>query len=220
MFQALLAALPGIMSAAGGLSGLFGNKNKGNPADAANRYLDQIPGQMNPYYQPYMDAGKGALGKLTGEYGNTIDDPNSIYNKLAEGYKESPGYAFKLKQALGAGQNASAAGGMLGTPQDVQQQSQIGHDIADQDFEKYMERMNGIYNRGLQGEEGINQKGFDASTGYGNMLGSILGQKGMNAFTGQQGQNQANQANWSNFFGGIGQGVQGYNDWTNRNGGR
>ena len=128
MWQALLSALPGIASAAGGVAGLFGKKGR-NPADASNQYLDQIPGAMKPYYQPYMDSGSRSMGKLEGEYGSALDDPNSIYNKLSSGYKESPGYQAKLQAALGAGQNASAAGGMLGTPQDVTQESKIAHDI-------------------------------------------------------------------------------------------
>ncbi len=208
--MALMGMLGGLGSAAGGIAGLFGNKNKNKPATAANQYLDQIPGAMNPYYQPYMDAGKGALGSLQGEYGSALNDPNAIYNKLAGGYKESPGYQFKLKSALGAGQNASASGGMLGTPQDVQQQEQIGHDISDQDFEKYMQHMSGIYNRGLEGEEGINKQGFDASTGYGNMLGSILGQKGKMAYEGANAANTAKGQNWSNIFSGLGSAATGY----------
>jgi len=45
------------------------------------------------------------------------NDPDGLYSKLGQGYKESPGYQFKLKQAMMAGDNAAAAGGMAGTPQ-------------------------------------------------------------------------------------------------------
>lgn len=207
---ALLGMLGGLGSAAGGIAGLFGDKNKNNPANAANRYLDQIPGQMKPYYQPYMDAGKSALGNLQGQYGQLTNDPGALYEKLSAGYKPSAGYQFKLNQALGAGQNASASGGMLGTPKDVQQQEQIGHDISDQDFEEYLNHVLGMYGTGLQGQQGIENQGFDASTNYANSLGSTLGQKAQNAYAGQDWMNQKNKDNWSNIFGGLGAAGSGY----------
>lgn len=208
MLPALIAALPGIISAAGGVASMFGHHK--NPADEANNYLDQIPGAMNPYYQPYMNAGNNALNKLTGEYGSALDDPNSIYNKLAQGYKESPGYQAKLKAALSAGTNASASGGMLGTPQDVQQHEQIAHDITDQDFQDYLNHMTGIYNKGLEGTQGIENQGFGANTSYGNMIGSVLGQKGQNAYTGTAGENQARSQNWANIISGLGSALTGF----------
>lgn len=214
MAPALLSMLPGIASAAGGLFGMFGNKKKNNPANAANPYLDQIPGQMKQYYQPYMDAGNSAMSSLQGEYGKLMGDPASMYNKFAEGYKESPGYKFKLDQAMNAARNASAAGGMLGTPQDQQQAMQTATGIADQDFNDYMSQISGLYGKGLEGEQGIENQGFDANTSFANMLAQILGQKGMNAFTGQQGQNQANSQNWSNLFSGIGAAGAGYGSYT------
>jgi hypothetical protein len=209
MLPGLMMALPGLASAAGGLMGLFGKQK--NPSDAANKYLDQIPGAAGQYYNPYIQSGQNALGTLQGEYGKLLGDPNSMYDKFGAGYKESPGYQFKLKQGLQAGQNASAAGGMLGTPQDQQQQMQIANDISSQDFNDYISQIAGLYGQGLQGTQGLNQQGYDASSSMGNLQGSVLGQKAQNAFTGQQGQNQANQQNWSNIFGGLGAAGQGYN---------
>jgi len=221
-----LSALPGIGSALGGVAGLF-SKPK-NPANAANSYLDKIQGQTTPYYQPYINSGQSALKQLQEQYGSLLSDPNAMYSKFAEGYKESPGYQFKLKNALQAGQNASAAGGMLGTPMDVQQQSQIGNDISSEDFNNYISQIAGLYGKGLEGTQGLNSQGYDASSSMGNMLAQILGQKGQNAFTGQQGMNQANQQNWANIFGGASAAGQGYNsynqqqqllDWLKQNGG-
>jgi len=63
-----------------------------------------------------------------------LANPNSMYNKFSEGVQRSPGYQFKLKQALQAGQNPSAAGGMLGTPQDQQQQMGIANDLSKPGF--------------------------------------------------------------------------------------
>lgn len=224
---AVISALPGIASAIGGVAGMFGGRR--NPSREAGRYLDQIPGMMQPYYQPYINAGQGALGKLQGEYGTALDDPNAIYNKLGQGYKESPGYKARLQKALGAAGNSAAAGGMLGSPQDQQQQAQMANDITAQDYENYFNHMQGIYNTGLAGEGDINRQGFDASTGYGNILGQVQGQKANMAYNDAASQNQANAQNWANIFGGIGAAGQGYNsynqqqdllNWWKNNGGR
>ena len=221
-----LSALPGIGSALGGIAGLF-NKPK-NPTNAANSYLDKIPGQTGQYYQPYVNSGQNALKQLQEQYGALLGNPQGMYNKFAEGYKESPGYQFRLKNALQAGQNSSAAGGMLGTPQDQQNAMQTGNDIASQDFNDYISQLSGLYGKGLEGTQGLNTHGYDASSSMGNMLAQILGQKGQNAFTGQQGMNQANQQNWANIFGGASAAGQGYNsynqqqqllDWLKQNGG-
>lgn len=197
-----LSLIGGIGSILGGLGGLFGKKK--NPADDANRYLSQIPGKMNPYYQPYINAGRGALDTLRSEYGNLLNNPSGVYGKLAQDYEPSKGYQFLLQQALNAGDNASARGGMLGTPQHQQEAMQTAQGLASQDFEKYLHNIMGLYQGGLGGMQGLEQQGYGASTDYGNMLGSVLGQQAQNAYAGRAGMNQANSQNWSNIFGGLG----------------
>lgn len=194
----------GLGQLGGGIAGMFGLGKGKNPADSANEYLNRIPGAMNPYYKPYQDAGKDAMGDLKGRYGNLMDNPGDIFNKLGQGYKESPGYQRALQAALGAGSNAQAAGGMLGTPQHEQQNMQIASDMQGKDFEQYMQHMLGMYGAGLGGEEGINKMGYGANTDYGNMLGTLLGKQGEYAYNGQAGENQGNQMNWNNIFGGLG----------------
>lgn len=221
-----LSALPGIASAAGGLFGLFGKRK--DPAAEANQYLNRIPGAAQPYYQPYINAGKDALSTLQGEYGKLLGDPNAMYNKFAEGYKESPGYQFKLKQALAAQGNAAARGGMLGTPQDVAESTRVAEGIAGEDFNNYLSQIAGLYGQGLSGTQGLESQGYGASTDYGNLLGNILGQQGKMAYEGANARNQANAQNWSNIFGGAaaaGQGYQQYNaqkellDWLKQHSG-
>ena len=179
------------------LSNLFGGG--GNPSNAANQYLNQIPGATQPYYQPYIDQGKQANDILTQHYGQLLNNPGELYSKLGEGYKESPGYQFKLKQALQAGTNAQAAGGMAGSPQHEQYNMQLGNDIASQDFNDYIKNIMGLYGQGLEGEQGLGQQGFQASTGYGDILGNNLAQQGGLAYNAQAGKN----ANQSNLFGNL-----------------
>jgi hypothetical protein len=217
MLPALLAMAPGIMSMIGGAAGLFGSHGKhgkssakSNPAYAANQQLDKIPGQVNPYYQPYINRGQQAGDQLTGQYNQMTGNPGELYASLGKGYQESPGYQFKLQQALNAQGNASARGGMLGTPQDQQYSGQIAHDLSNQDFEDYMNHVLGIYGAGQAGQQQQQQQGFDASKGYGDILGNIGGQKAQNSFAGQDFMNQNNKTNWGNIFSGAGQAAGSY----------
>ncbi len=200
-YRKMMGGMMGGGMMGGGLAGMFGGHGK-NPADAANKYLDQIPGQTQQYYSPYQEAGKGALGDLQNQYKDLLS--GGVYDKLGAGYKESPGYQFKLQQALGAGNSASAAGGMLGTPQHEQQNMQLGNDIASQDFNDYMQKQMGLYGMGLEGQQGLNQMGYNANTDYANMLGSTMGQKAAYGYAGQASQNQNRSNDWSNLFGGLG----------------
>lgn len=190
----------GLGTAAGGLFGLF-NKGK-NPADVANNYLNKIPGQTKPYYQPYMDAGKDAMGTLNGQYGDLLSGEKQ--NQLGANYKQSPGYQFALKQALEAANNASSAGGMLGSPMHQQQSMETAEGIASKDFNNYMQNQMGLYGAGLHGEEGLNTMGYNANKDYADLLGNNASQQAGYSYAGQAGKNQ-NQSNMlSNIFSGLG----------------
>jgi hypothetical protein len=202
--------LAGAASAIGGIAGLFSKRK--NPGEEANKYLDKIPGMVNPYYQNFINSGNQQLTNLTGEYGNLVNNTGDVYNRLAGGYKESPGYQFKLRQALQAGGNASAAGGMLGTPQHEQQSMGIANDIASQDFNNYLQNQMALYGQGLQGQQGLETQGYNASTGYGDILGNVQGQKAQNAYAGTAGANQNFASSIGNIASGIGQMGQSYSN--------
>lgn len=192
----------GVAGIGGGLYNIFGPK--AGISQEANKYLNQIPGAMKPYYQPYMGAGQNALGQLMGQYGQLTGSTGDVYNKLAGGYQESPGFKQQLQKAMGAAGSAQAAGGMLGTPASTMQSANIASDIASKDFGDYMSRMMGLYGTGLQGLSGINQMGYDASTGYGNMLGNVLGQQGQYGAMEQAMRNQQRGQGFGQLFGGLG----------------
>lgn len=190
----------GLGQAAGGLFSIFGNQK--NPADAANKRIGQIPGQLEGYYSPYMNAGKGALGDLQNQYKDLLG--GNIQNKLGENYKESPGYQFKLKQAMQQGGAAAARGGYLGTPMDQQQSMQLGNDIASQDYNDYIKNQMGLYGLGLTGEQGLNNQGFDANKEMADAWGNTLGAQGAYDFMGQQGANQRQSQGMGDLFKGLG----------------
>jgi hypothetical protein len=177
------------------LSELFGGGK--DPSKEANKYLNQIPGAVNPYYQPYINQGQQANQMLQGQYGQLLNDPNALFAKFGQGYQQSPGYQFKLNQALQSGTNAAAAGGMAGSPLHQQNAMQTANDIASQDYNDYINHIMNLYGLGLQGEQGFSNQGYNASTGYGNILGSNLAQQGGLAYQGTAGQN-ANKANLFN----------------------
>lgn len=186
-------------------SEMFGGHQK-NPADKAMPYLNQIPGQVQPYYQPYQDAGKSSLDDLQKRYREMLDNPGGVYNKLGEGYTQSPGYQATLRQAMSGANNSAAmgGGGGLGSPGAINNTAQAAGDVANQDFEKYISHVLGLNTQGLEGEQGIEKQGYDANTGYGQMLAQLLGTQGQYAYEGQKGNNANQSQNWSNLFSGLG----------------
>ena len=188
---------------AGIASGIFG-LTEDNPADAAGEYLDKIPETLKPYYQPYIDAGLKAMGIGEEEYSKLISDPSAMYNKIAQGYQESPGFAFEEDQAMRGIQNAAAAGGMTGTPEHQQMAGQMAQNLASKDFNNYLSRALGLYGQGLSGMSGITGLGYQASSGLADNLASALISQSQAAYAGQQGQNQAMGGGIGDLFGGVG----------------
>lgn len=186
---------------AGGIAGgaalapLFSSSPKfKNPADAAMPWLNQVPGQVSPYYKPYIERGEHAGSALEGEYGQMTNDPGGLYSHLGQGYKESPGYQFKLKQAMMAGDNAAAAGGMAGSLQHQQQNETVANGLASDDFRQYMDQILGEYNQGIHGQEDMLGQGYNASNELGQTIGNNLNSKADVASRGVDQENQYNQA--------------------------
>ena len=190
----------GVGQATGGLFNLFGKHN--NPADAANKTIGQIPGQTQPYYQPYMEAGKGALSDLQNQYKGLLG--GDVQNQLGSSYKQSPGYQARLKDALTLGQNQSARGGFTGTSMDTENLMGIQDKLSSEDYNNYIKNQLGLYGLGLGGEEGLNNQGFNANKGMADTIGNVLGQQGAYNFMGQQGENQAKSHGLSDLFSGLG----------------
>ena len=186
----------GLLGGAGGmiggglLSGLFNVFGAENPADEAGKYLDKIPGQLRPIFEPYITAGLRSMGLLGGQYDTLMSNPSAIYNKLASGYKQSPGFNFEKKQDLEAANNAAAAGGMGGTPQSQTQSAQISQNLSSQDFHKYLANMMGLYGKGLSGAQSMSTMGFDASDELAKALNGMLGSQAKLAYAGAANSNK------------------------------
>lgn len=186
------------MSFIQGLEGMFGYQN---PADAGMPYLNGIQGQMGQYYNPYMQAGQQAINPLMQQYQSLMNDPSGKMNQIGANFQQSPGYQFNMNQAMAGANSGAAAGGMLGTPANQQQNATLAHNLANQDYGQYMDRGMGMYNQGLGGMNNMMQTGYGASNEMAQALAnSMLSQAGM-AYAGSNNQNAANQSMWGNIAG-------------------
>ena len=187
--------------AAKGIWDMFGKSP--NPANAANQQLDQIPGTIKPYYDPYINAGNQALPGYQQMIEEMMKNPQDIINRLGSGYKESPGFQFRKNQALTGIGNAAAAGGMAGSPEHQQQAGQLAENLSSEDYEKYMNHVLQMLGGGVTGEEGLVKQGYGASNDLATSLAQILGQKAQYGFAGQAGQN-TDKARMQKLFSGLG----------------
>lgn len=186
------------------LSSIFGGGHKANPMQDANKYLDQIPGVGHQGYDPYVNAGLDASGRTKNQYESLMSDPTAFMNKLMEGYKPSEGYQFQKDQLTKELGNTAAMGGIAGTPLDQMNQGEGIQKLLSGDMQQFLQNVLGLFNTGLQGEEGIAGRGFDASKSLTDLLGNALNQQGGLAFQNAQQQNSdrnAKSAMWQKALG-------------------
>jgi hypothetical protein len=188
--------------AGAGLGALFGGYE--NPAEGARPYFDQIPGQLEKYYNPYIQRGERAGNAMEGAYGNLINDPGGMLNKIGGGYQQSPGFKFALQQALGGAGHAAAAGGMAGSPQHEQQSMEMATNLANQDYNTWIQHALGLYGAGLGGEENMYNTGAKAGMGMGDNMASQLAQRAKLEYEARNAENQRNGGIWGTLGGAAG----------------
>ncbi len=182
-------------------------KKGGDPNEAANKYLDQIPGQLKEYADPYIQQGRDAYGQLSPEYNKMTSDPTAFLENMMKGYEPSKAYQMQRDEALKAAGNSAAAGGMRGTEMDRDDSSRIASMLQGQDMQQWLQNVMGVKDRGMQGQQGFYDKGFMASSQLGSDLSNVLGTKATNAFQGEQQKTQARNdmiSNLMKLFGGMG----------------
>lgn len=197
-----------------GLLGLFGSheaqKEYQDPSQAAQGFFGQVPGTISPYYNPYIQQGQQAGQQLSGQYNQLINDPGGKTNQIGSSFHQSPGFNFALQQALQGGNNAAAAGGMAGSPQHQQQNMATATGLANQDYYNYLGNAEGMYGQGLQGLQGQQQLGYNASNELANSLGSNLQTQGNLAYSGAANRNQYNLGQEGMEYGLAGQGLNNF----------
>lgn len=185
-----------------GLYGIFGHP--GNPSKEANKYLNQVPGQLHPYYDPYVEAGRQALPTLQEQFSSLLNNPSDLLSSIGGNFQQSPGYQWNLDQAMQAQNNAAAAGGYVGTPQHQQQAATVASGLANQDYYNYIDRAMQNYMTGLEGTSGINQMGYGAGADLSQMLSSLLMNQGQLAYENQAAKNRKDESTWSGIGGALG----------------
>jgi hypothetical protein len=160
-----------------------------DPAKKAMGPLNEIPGTIKPYYNPYIEAGGRALPQLESQYTQLLSDPNAIISRLGAGYTQSPGYKYKLGQGEQEIGNAYAAGGLLGTPGHQQEAGRLAENLASEDYDKYLQNAEGLYGMGLTGEQGLATGGYTAGSSLAEQLAQVLSGKSGLQYAGQANRN-------------------------------
>ena len=180
------------------LGGLFGDSGKPY-RDYQNEYNNWI-GKAEGVNQPYLDAGKGALGN----YQSWLEgqkDPSGFVNKLMGEYKESP-YAHMLQQqSLNAGQNAASASGLMGSTPMAQQLQQNAGNIASQDQNSWLQNVLGVNSQYGQGQNNLINTGQNSANALTGLYGNSAGPMGEAAYGNRAGKQQDF---WNTIGGGIG----------------
>ena len=168
------AAAGGTIGALGG--GLFGDDEE----DETDKMLNGIPPQLRELLMPYINQGNAGIGKAGGAYDQMLD-PNALISKIGAGYKQSPGYQWRLNQGENSINNAASAGGMAGTAQHQQQAGELATNLASQDYNDFMKNALGLFGSGAQGEFNIGQLGQGSASDLATSLGNLgLTRAGLN----------------------------------------
>lgn len=176
----------------------------GLPANAAMEYYNQIPSQVQKYYQPYIEAGTSQLPGLEEQYKQLLGNPGERLNQIGEAFHESPGFKFALNQALQSMNNKEAMGGMAGSPENNQYNMELATNLGNQDYYNWLNHAQNLYGQGLQGSQGLAGMGEQAAQGLSDQVAQTLAQQGNLAFAQQNQRNQNKQDLFHNILGGLG----------------
>jgi hypothetical protein len=182
----------------------FDSGSSKNPEDEAGRYLDRIPDEVGRYYDPYIRQGQAAYGGLNDQYNQMMNNPGGFINGVGSQYQQSPGFKFALQQALQGANQGAAAGGMAGSPQNQQQNMAMATNMANQDYNNWLQMALGQHQQGLAGQQGFYDTGARAGMGMGDAMGNYLSQRAQYGYAGQAARNAADAQNRQNFLNGVG----------------
>lgn len=179
------------------LGGLFGDSGK--PYDKAMEQYQQWADKSQGVQQPYLDAGKGAIGDYQ-KWLQGQKDPSGFINNLMGDYKQSPYSQYLQQQAQNAGVNSASASGMTGSSALMQQQQQNAGNIASQDMNQWLQNVLGINTQYGQGQQNLMTGGQNSANALTNMYGQMGKQMGEAAY----GKEAGKKNDFWNTAGGIG----------------
>lgn len=129
----------------------------GSGANVQNNFTSMM-GNL-PRLQQQYEQTSNLTPELINQYKRLTYDPTSLMKDIGKTFQESPGYKFQTKQALEAANRAAAAGGMLGSPKEQQDISEIINELANQDYYNYVDKGMKSYGVGLSGMQGLQDQG-------------------------------------------------------------
>lgn len=179
-------------------------------SDAANGYLNQIPGQLHGILDPYVNRGNDQYNNLNSVYGSMSSDPAGYLNKMMGQYQQSKGYQLQRDEATRAAGNSAAAGGQRGSLADITNQSRLTDTLMGNDMQEWLKNAMGIQNEGLGGQQHFYDQGYEASTGLAGDLSNVLGSQASNAMAGKNQENAGIQGLFGALLGLGGAGLGGY----------
>lgn len=175
-----------------------------NPADSAMPYLEQIPGQITPYYNPYIQQGQNAYNQSQPVYNQMVSNPQDYYNNIMSGYTPSAQYQYNLQQGLDTQKATAASGGFAGTTFDQANQAAIQQGLLSQDEQNYYNNVAGAQRYGLGANMDYYNQGYNASNTLANSLGQNLAAEAGLQYQGTAFQNQMKAQQQQNRFGLLG----------------
>ena len=128
------------------------------------------------FQQPYMEAGKSALGAYMGSMGLPGGSPGGQQGAV-DRFTQSPGYQYALNQGLSAASRGAAAAGLSGSGAAQKELQQRGQGMANQEFGQYQGRLAGL--------AGMGQHASDVSSQMAYGTGGELSQQGL-GYAGQE----------------------------------
>lgn len=180
------------------LGGLFGDSGK--PYDKAMEQYQQWADKAQGLNQPYLDAGKGAIGDYQ-KWLQGQQDPSKFINGLMGQYQESPYTAYLQKQAQNAGMNAASAGGLMGSTPMMQQMQQNAANLGQQGMNDWLQQVLGINTQYGQGQQNLMTGGQNAANSLTNLYNQMGQQMGQAAY----GKEAGNKNDfWNTIGGGLG----------------
>lgn len=189
---------PALIAAGASLAGSYLNRPRGQGgADAAMPYLNRVPQYGYDAYNPFIKQGQEADQQLLPQYGAMNSDPVQYLNQILGQYKPSAGYQYREDRNLRQAHNTAAAGGYVGTQNDIENRTGITNGLMSQDIQEFLANVLGIKGTGIAGLENRAGRGFEAAGSLADYLGGASGAQGQAAYSGRA-QKEANRANMLN----------------------
>lgn len=151
------------------LAGIYGLTN--NPWDKYRRDLTGTPTMLDNYYNPYLSYDES----FRTPYKNALQslmNPTAFENSIMSQYQTSPAAQYQMDQAQKANERAAAAGGIAGTPAEMQALDKNIQGIAAQGQQQYYQNAIQPYEYGISGMGHMLDQGSQMTMDKAHMMGN------------------------------------------------